>query len=107
VKELGSMATRKKDEQPDEQQPVGTPDQEPRQQPDDGSAVQEPSVPAGSGDQLDVDEQADADTASVQEAVDVETDQGYRGSVPDETPNRNYTVAGQTEGAPTPEAGQQ
>lgn len=39
----------------------------------------------------------------VQEKMDVETEQGYRGTVPDPTPNENYTVAGVTSGAPTPE----
>lgn len=39
----------------------------------------------------------------VQKKMDVETEQGYRGTVPDPTPNANYTVAGVTSGAPTPE----
>ena len=39
----------------------------------------------------------------VQENVDVETEQGYRGVTPDPTPNENYTVAGVTSGKPTPE----
>lgn len=39
----------------------------------------------------------------VQKKMDVETEQGYRGEVPDPTPNANYTVAGVTSGAPTPE----
>lgn len=44
---------------------------------------------------------------SVQEQVNAvikeETEKGYRGYDTDPTPNRNYTVAGQGEGAPTPE----
>lgn len=32
-----------------------------------------------------------------------EWDKGYRGEVPDPTPNANYTVAGSVKGAPTPE----
>jgi hypothetical protein len=96
------MAARKS--QQDEPQAVGTADQEPRQQADDGSAVPDPDAALGAGPQEGVDSQADSDLSSVQEAVDVETEQGYRGSVADETPNRNYTVAGQLEGAPTPEA---
>lgn len=40
---------------------------------------------------------------AVQTAVDEETEQGYRGSTPDPTPNENYTVAGVVAGAPTPE----
>lgn len=39
----------------------------------------------------------------VQQKMDVETEQGFRGTVPDPTPNANYTVAGVTAGAPTPE----
>jgi len=49
-------------------------------------------------------EDNDSDTAGqVQEAVDVETEQGFRGVEVDPTPNENYTLAGQNEGAPTPE----
>lgn len=39
----------------------------------------------------------------VQKKMDVETEQGFRGFVPDQTPNENYTVKGVTSGAPTPE----
>lgn len=39
----------------------------------------------------------------VQAKMDEETEKGYRGIVPDPTPNENYTVAGVTSGAPTPE----
>lgn len=39
----------------------------------------------------------------VQAKMDVETAQGFSGFVPDPTPNENYTVAGVTSGAPTPE----
>lgn len=39
----------------------------------------------------------------VQAKMDKETEKGYRGTVPDPTPNANYTVAGVTSGAPTPE----
>ena len=46
---------------------------------------------------------AEADNAQVQEKVDEETEKGYRGSVPDPTPNENYTLAGQNAGKPTPE----
>lgn len=49
-------------------------------------------------------EKADVQTASqVQEAVDAETDQGFRGLEVDPTPNEHYTIAGVTSGAPTPE----
>lgn len=39
----------------------------------------------------------------VQKKMDVEQEQGFRGTVTDPTPNENYTVAGVTAGAPTPE----
>ena len=39
----------------------------------------------------------------VQEAVDKETEQGFRGTEVDPTPNENYTVEGVTAGKPTPE----
>lgn len=49
-------------------------------------------------------EKADAKVADqVQEAVDQETERGFRGIEVDPTPNENYTVAGVTSGAPTPE----
>lgn len=99
------MAARKGsgDQKQDQPEAVGTAEDEPRQQADQGDAVPDPEATPGAGPQEGVDSQADADLASVQEGVDVETEQGYRGSVPDETPNRNYTVQGQVEGAPTPE----
>lgn len=46
---------------------------------------------------------AEASTAALQAQVDEAEQQGYFGSTPDDTPNRAYTVAGVTEGAPTPE----
>lgn len=39
----------------------------------------------------------------VQAKMDVEQEQGFRGAVTDPTPNENYTIAGVTAGAPTPE----
>lgn len=39
----------------------------------------------------------------VQAAVDEETEQGFRGTQVDPTPNENYTVKGVTAGKPTPE----
>jgi hypothetical protein len=45
----------------------------------------------------------DAGQAEVQKKFDAEQEQGYRGVVPDPTPNENYSVAGVTSGAPTPE----
>lgn len=48
----------------------------------------------------------EATQAAVQKAVDKETEQGYRGTTVDPTPNENYTVAGVTSGKPTPETDQ-
>jgi hypothetical protein len=41
--------------------------------------------------------------AQIQAMVDKENAQGFRGVEVDPTPNENYTVAGVTSGAPTPE----
>jgi hypothetical protein len=49
-------------------------------------------------------EKADsANAGQVQDRVDVETEQGFRGVEVDQTPNEAYTVAGVTSGQPTPE----
>lgn len=45
----------------------------------------------------------EAAAKQVQDAVDRETEQGFRGVGVDPTPNENYTVAGVTSGKPTPE----
>jgi hypothetical protein len=45
----------------------------------------------------------DTGSAEVQEKVDAEQERGFRGVEVDPTPNENYTVAGVTSGAPTPE----
>lgn len=58
--------------------------------------------PAGLRAKADA-EKADAGAAEVQKTVDRETEQGFRGVEADPTPNENYTVAGVTSGAPTPE----
>lgn len=42
-------------------------------------------------------------TATAQAIMDKENEQGFRGIEVDSTPNENYTVAGVTSGAPTPE----
>ena len=53
-------------------------------------------------------EKADAKVADqVQANIDQETEQGYRGLKVDPTPNENYTAAGVTSGAPTPETDDQ
>jgi hypothetical protein len=44
-----------------------------------------------------------ASLTEVQERVDQESAQGFRGTEVDPTPNENYTVKGVTSGAPTPE----
>ncbi len=49
------------------------------------------------------DKATDKAAEQVQKAVDVETDQGFRGTKVDPTPNENYTAAGVTSGKPTPE----
>ena len=46
---------------------------------------------------------ADAGQDEVQKRFDEATEKGYFGHAPDETPNENYTLAGVTSGAPTPE----
>lgn len=45
----------------------------------------------------------DAGQAEVQRKLDAEQERGYRGAVPDATPNEAYTVKGVTSGQPTPE----
>jgi hypothetical protein len=46
---------------------------------------------------------AKASKEDLQAAFDEANEQGYFGTVPDPTPNENYTVKGVTSGAPTPE----
>lgn len=62
----------------------------------------EENSPAGRQAKADA-ERADDSTREVQERADRETEQGFRGVEVDPTPNENYTVAGVTSGAPTPE----
>lgn len=45
----------------------------------------------------------DAGQREAQQLADQATEQGFVGRKVDETPNENYTVAGVTSGAPTPE----
>lgn len=45
----------------------------------------------------------DAGAEQVQDAVDKELEQGFRGDKVDPTPDSAYTVAGVTKGTPTPE----
>lgn len=49
---------------------------------------------------VDVDDVAEE---RVQEIVDKEVEQGFRGVKTDPTPNEHYTLAGVAEGLPTPE----
>lgn len=46
---------------------------------------------------------ADTSTAEAQQKADEDTARGFRGIEVDSTPNENYTIAGVTSGAPTPE----
>lgn len=48
----------------------------------------------------------DSPEQQVQKAADQATEQGFIGVKADPTPNENYTVAGVTSGAPTPETDQ-
>lgn len=45
----------------------------------------------------------DAGASQVAEKLGKEQEQGFQGTVPDETPNSAYTVAGRLAGEPTPE----
>lgn len=45
----------------------------------------------------------DKAAAQVQKTVDAETDQGFRGTAVDPTPNHAYTAEGVAAGEPTPE----
>lgn len=45
----------------------------------------------------------DLGVSQVQEKVDAENAQGFRGVEVDPTPNENYTLGGVTKGLPTPE----
>lgn len=89
-----------------EETPEGT-EEAPREA-DGDAGIQEGSE--GSGDteeaprEAEGEQAAEAGNESVQETVDDELDQGFRGTEADTTPNENYTVAGVTSGAPVPEA---
>lgn len=45
----------------------------------------------------------DLGAGEVTKKLNEEQEKGYRGTVPDPTPNHAYTVAGVTSGEPTPE----
>jgi hypothetical protein len=47
---------------------------------------------------------ADTTKAPQGESLEEATEKGYIGTTPDDTPDRNYTVAGVVAKAPTPEA---
>jgi hypothetical protein len=70
-----------------------------------GEQAGDPRQVSGSDPEAKSDaEQADSEVSDqVQEKVDQETEQGFRGIEVDPTPNENYTVEGVTSGAPTPE----
>jgi hypothetical protein len=42
-------------------------------------------------------------STEIEQKLNAEQEQGFRGTEVDPTPNENYTVAGVTSGAPTPE----
>ena len=65
---------------------------------DDARPVRRPDDPAPVVHKGD-----DVGQAEVQEKFDKEQAQGYRGVVPDATPNEAYTVQGVAKGMPTPE----
>ncbi len=46
---------------------------------------------------------AEAANERVQDAMDDETEKGFRGETSDPTPDEHYTIAGVTSGKPTPE----
>lgn len=60
----------------------------------------EAAADSGGGEDVGAAEQGNA---AVQSYVDTLNEQGYSGTAGDPTPNDNYTVAGVTSGAPTPE----
>jgi hypothetical protein len=64
----------------------------------------EPDAPAVAfSDGVGEDQPTDSVTEEVKEKVDQETEQGFRGTEVDDTPNENYTVSGVLAGKPTPE----
>lgn len=63
------------------------------------AGASKPAAKKAAGDE----KAAEASNAQVAELLDAEQEQGYRGQAVDSTPNENYTVAGVTAGAPTPE----
>lgn len=67
--------------------------------------LDKPTTPVENEDVAKADAEAEtADiTAEVEQAFDVEQEKGYRGTVPDPTPNFAYTVQGVGQGEPTPE----
>jgi hypothetical protein len=74
-------------------------------QPEEQSAEAQSDQAAGQS-QSDGDSEGQVEQAvqQVDEAVQSETDQGYRGVRVDQTPDEHYTVEGVTSGKPVPEA---
>jgi hypothetical protein len=54
-------------------------------------------------DGVGAEDKLEPEAQALQDAENQVTAQGYRGTVPDPTPNHHYTVAGVTDGKPTPE----
>jgi hypothetical protein len=67
------------------------------------AAQSEQNQTPGAQSQEDADQATEGAAQQVQESVDQETDQGFRGVEVDMTPNENYTVEGVTSGADVPE----
>lgn len=67
------------------------------------SKKQESSITSGSTTRQTDTAKTSPSTGIAGSAVALEQEQGFRGIEVDPTPNENYTVAGVTSGAPTPE----
>jgi hypothetical protein len=59
--------------------------------------------PEGQQSKVDAETATAGQVSELQARTDKELEQGFRGVEVDPTPNDNYTVAGVTSGAPTPE----
>ncbi len=70
-------------------------------EPVDGTSVDAEQAPADSGFLQSASNEVGAE--QVQEKIDAETAQGFRGVKADPTPNEHYTFPGQAAGLPTPE----
>lgn len=100
------MADKPKQDQQDEGQPDLSPEVESKLNREPGPAVAHAKDISTLGyNDEDVDTGA-AGSDQVQARIDEENEHGLRGIKVDPTPDENYTVAGVTSGAPTPETDQ-